>query len=740
MIFNSLGSNYSFDFAWKFLRAQTSINDDERLKQFLAEKYGGQSWLYYRGRAALSEAVRLCEADYVLINSFGCYAVEQAVQAAGSRSDFADIEKETFHFSLKQLESTHQANPQIKSVIVQNTFGIGIEIKPILSYCQKHKLYLIEDLAHCPANRYADGLEFGQVGDMVVLSFGRDKQIDTVNGGALIIRNQILAEKVVAPQPVFSHWRQRFLDRLYPFLICLMRLCYRNSFFGKTCHWVFKSVGLLSLANDGPLLRNGALPSYRSGFVLKQFKDIETDQKRRRQLSAIYAEKLLNRSPLVTNQPLLRYPILLSSKNVRTMMLKHLARHKIYLNDTWYDGSVYPLKFSKLSSYQEGSCEQKEKVTRRVANLPLHRNMTVATTRHLAKIAGLYDSLHFKTKFDFKAWLDAWQKFNPINSNLLTSWEEAEAYRLDEQKVWRLGVYKNGQPIALMIAVLIEARRGRFLKVAGGPLFKTQDIEQQKLTIEKLKAIALKEKCSFVRMQPYLLDTPENRHFMKALKLKVSPVNLNAPNTLKVDLLQPSEKILGSKHYKNTRYYINLAKRFNLRVERDDTPEALEEFLKLLKRTQQNQGFLSNSFSFIRSQLKAYAKLKKIHLYRVLNAADADNPNEILAGAVIIDSGGEAAYLYGASSVDGQKLKAPYILQWQIILDAQARGLKTYNLWGIAPQDAKTNHRFIGLTRFKKNFSSKRYEFLPSYDLILNKWRYLPVYLLDTYETKRRHL
>ena len=66
-------------------------------------------------------------------------------------------------------------------------------MKPIVDYCRRRGLYLIEDLAHCPGNHYADGPAFGSVGDLVVLSFSRDKQVDAVAGGALIVRNKDLS-------------------------------------------------------------------------------------------------------------------------------------------------------------------------------------------------------------------------------------------------------------------------------------------------------------------------------------------------------------------------------------------------------------------------------------------------------------------------------------------------------------------------------------------------------------------
>ena len=56
MIFNFLGSNHSTSFAWRFLIAKKTPGAEDELRNLLTEKYGGQAFLYYRGRAALTES------------------------------------------------------------------------------------------------------------------------------------------------------------------------------------------------------------------------------------------------------------------------------------------------------------------------------------------------------------------------------------------------------------------------------------------------------------------------------------------------------------------------------------------------------------------------------------------------------------------------------------------------------------------------------------------------------------
>ncbi|MYB40517.1 peptidoglycan bridge formation glycyltransferase FemA/FemB family protein [Candidatus Saccharibacteria bacterium] len=739
MTFDALGSNYSFRFALRFLTAKASTADERRLKALLAKEYGGRVWLYYRGRAALAEAVRAAGARSVLTSSFSCYVVEQAIVAGGARPVFADISRRSFNPSLRHLKAAHKANPDLDAVILQNVFGIAAKVKPLVDYCRRHKLLIIEDLAHCPANRYADGAAFGSVGDLVVLSFGRDKQIDAVSGGALIARNPELAEKADAPVPTAEYRYQRLTDRLYPLLSVWLRFCYRWRLAAQAWHRLLESLKLLPLSSGGPLMAGVALPAARCGFVLEQFRDIRLDISRRRNLSGIYDGLLPAGKSATAGQSLLRYPLVLASGRIKQTLLKHLKRRRFSLRQNWYDSLVYPPRFEDASVYRPGSCPERERLTPKIVNLPLHRGMDEAKVKRLAAAAAPYVGLRFKTKFTPESWRAVRREFDPAGFNMLTSWEQAETYKALGHKVWRLVAYKEDRPITLVVASLIAAKRARFLKVSGNPVFGDLDAAQQGAVMERLKEIARRHKCAFIRLQPCLDDTADNRRFIRRLGFRPAPANLGAPNTMKVDLDRPAEEILGSKHYKSTRNNISKARRSGIRIVEDGSPAGMERFLKLLDLTQTAQDFVANSSDFIKAQFAAYSKAGKARLYLALAPEGAEAGEEALAGALVIDDDFEAAYLYGASTFEGQRAKAVYLLQWQIMLDAKERGLKLYDLWGVAPP-GNDKHRFARLTKFKSNFGGERCDWLGAHDLILNKFLYLPVYLLEMYETKRRRL
>ena len=739
MIFSSLGSSYSFAFAIKFLVARGRQADKKRLRRALQQRYGGRVQLYYRGRGALHEAIRLTQAKAVLANSFSCYAVEQAVTAGEAAVIFHDIDQTTFNLDLKTLKAHHKAHPQLQAVIVQNTFGIGCAIKPIAAYCKQQKLYLIEDLAHSVSGHYQDGSAFGSVGDLVILSFGRDKEIDVVNGGALIVRHAKLQAKMQAPQPLRGHWRQRLADRWYPWLTAILKACYVCPPCGRACHYLFDQLKLIIPSSDGPLFTGCELPAYRCQFVVQQLANLATVQQQRRKLSAVYDQ--LTEQQLTTDQyTLIRYPVVLKDAIVRQLLLAELKKHGFFLDYIWYDSLVYPARFQSASAYEQGSCPVKESLCQTIINLPLHQQVSVKDARKLAKIVAQYSNLRVKTDFTPAQWRQARDKFDEKTLNLLTGYEQLEASRADGHRVWRFGLYRNNRVVALMTPILVEARRGRFLKLAGNPLFDPSDQFVFGLLLNHLQGLARQHRCAFIRLQPFLDDTSAHRRFMKDFQLVLSPTNLNAEHTLKVDLTQAEQDILADSAFKKTRYQIKRAQRNQLQVIVDSSLASSENFLKLLKQTQDRQGFLSPPFDYMRHQFDAYRQSGNLHVYQVLAAGAELNATEPLAGACMLDSGSERAYLYGASSPEGQKLLAPYLLQWQAILDAKALGLKTHNLWGVSPPEADSKHRFYGLTHFKKGFSRQRFAYLPTHDLILNKLHYWLLYLFEKYEAKKRHL
>jgi perosamine synthetase len=140
-IFNSLGSNYNLGYVFRSLFSDAG-GQDKKLKNFLEEKYKGKAVLVYKGREALTLALKvsnLPKDSLVAINGFTCYAVYKAVHQAGFTPICLDLEEKNsdLNFSAGELEKTLEKNKDIKAVVIQNTFGFPCEIDKIKELCSE---------------------------------------------------------------------------------------------------------------------------------------------------------------------------------------------------------------------------------------------------------------------------------------------------------------------------------------------------------------------------------------------------------------------------------------------------------------------------------------------------------------------------------------------------------------------------------------------------------------------------
>lgn len=369
-IFNSLGSNYDFQFVFKALFA---TGQDSQLTSFLEDKYQGKATLLYKGRQALELALKLAklpEDSCVAINGFTCFAVYEAIKKVRLNAEYLDIEKGDLNFSAETLEKAIKDNPSIKAVIIQNTLGYPCEIENISKICKEKNLILIEDLAHSIGTKYSNGKEARAVGGFVVLSFSQDKMIDGISGGALISK--------ASPEESFYQitLSKQIRDRFYPLFTYLIRTTYSFGL-GKILHFILKKLKLLSGPMDGGESIH-LLPVWYHSLIESQFKNLNENLNHRKAIASIYA-KLINPkflSPKITEQislsTNLRFPIFVKN---RQSLINFLAENQIFISDIWYDAPIAPKKYLAQTDYS-GQCPNAELASEEILNLPTHINVS----------------------------------------------------------------------------------------------------------------------------------------------------------------------------------------------------------------------------------------------------------------------------------------------------------------------------------------------------------------------------
>lgn len=325
------------NFKWKYLRPAKDPGD------FL--------WLE-NGRTALYLLLKSLkvEGGEVVIQAFTCSVVPGAIIEAGATPVYCDID-ETYNLDPANLTITDKT----KAVIIQHTFGTPANYSVIKAICDKKNVPLIEDCAHFSK----------PFGNLYFYSFGRDKSIAAIFGGAL--KNQNL------PQLPKRDFLWSLKQYFYLFSTWFIIQTYDFFGFGKALHFVIRKF-------NPPITEAEKLGQkheiFYQGFPLRnlvfnQINDLDKIIAHRKKLAKIYSSKLNEKFD--PNSTYLRFTIEVDDPDG---LRKFAAKQNVFLGD-WYDQVVAPKSVDpKIFKYIMGSCPVAERAAKRVVNLPTNLNLT----------------------------------------------------------------------------------------------------------------------------------------------------------------------------------------------------------------------------------------------------------------------------------------------------------------------------------------------------------------------------
>ncbi len=398
-IFNSLGSNYTFSSAVRILITEGSASTRRELIEYLEQRYGGKAVLVYKGRDALLLGLKSIigseKNTAVAINGFTCVALYDAVVRAGATPILLDIAGDALDFSPESLRGALNTHKNIKAVVVQNTLGFPCRGREIADLCKERGVALVEDLAHSIGARYVSGEEAGTVGDFVILSFSQDKVVDSVSGGALIIRNKNL-RSVEGPTQTPS-WSRQLKERIYPIITWKIRASYAFGI-GKFYHAVVRACNLL----PRPLDENEpcTMPPRQTSIALSGLNTLERVAEHRRLIAHVYAQTLDTRIFIpaaistVDASANLRFPILVENRDA---LIAYLRTCGIHVSDIWYDAPIAPKKYREKIPYVAGTCPHAEKVADTMVNLPTHINVSPTQAKNIAEEVNRFIAQNYGT-------------------------------------------------------------------------------------------------------------------------------------------------------------------------------------------------------------------------------------------------------------------------------------------------------------------------------------------------------
>jgi len=376
--------------AWRvllqpWLWRRTDIVDE--VEQHLSDHLNNQPVVMTSsGRSAIYQlltALGIGSGNEVIIQAFTCLAVPAAIQWTGAKVVYADIDPQTYN--LNPVDVQAKITSQTKAIIVQHTFGIPGPIAELKDISAQHNIKLIEDCAHALGATY-QGQPVGTLGDAAILSFGRDKALSCVYGGAISSSDKNVMVKVqqqvnqLKPAPLI--WIEQQL--LHPILFSIILPIYNTANLGKVLLVACQKSGFLSKAIE-PAEKQGAKPAhvgYRFpgslAYLLKlQLNKLNRYTTRRRDIANIYRAALSNEqntnSSPDNDSSWLRWPLLV--EDPKQLHLKAKQRN-ILLGD-WYDEPIVPNDGNtETFGYRPGSCPNAEAVAKKVINLPTYPRLT----------------------------------------------------------------------------------------------------------------------------------------------------------------------------------------------------------------------------------------------------------------------------------------------------------------------------------------------------------------------------
>jgi perosamine synthetase len=163
------------------------------------------------GTAALQVAVAALDigpGDEVIMPTFTIISCATAVVRAGAKCVLVDSDPATWNMDVSQIEA--KITPRTKAVMVVHTYGLPVDMDPVLTLAKKHNLEIIEDAAEAHGLT-CRGEPCGSFGDLSIFSFYPNKLVTTGEGGMVVTDDQALAEKCRSLRNLCFQKEKRFV-------------------------------------------------------------------------------------------------------------------------------------------------------------------------------------------------------------------------------------------------------------------------------------------------------------------------------------------------------------------------------------------------------------------------------------------------------------------------------------------------------------------------------------------------
>jgi dTDP-4-amino-4,6-dideoxygalactose transaminase len=314
----------------------------------------GNIHLIDSGRSALQIILRaygISEGDKVVLPSFTCVVVANSVKYSGAIPIYLDTREEDFNASYESLGEI--LDEKTKAIVVQHTFGKRVEIEPIrqlLKANNREDIVIIEDFAHVIQR------DLRLEGDVGFTTFGIEKVMSTVRGGAVLTNDDDVSLKIkneIEKLPNFPRIQliKSLLNPLFWWIaIPLHSVGFGRFTIGALIRIIWRKLGFLGIMVEGkenkaikPDWFPAKMAPALSKLGLVQLKKLDYYNEHRKKIAEIYHNYLSEYSDsdkFDPNRLYLRYPIVFSSRK-QYLDIWNLSRSLRVTLGNWFASPLY---------------------------------------------------------------------------------------------------------------------------------------------------------------------------------------------------------------------------------------------------------------------------------------------------------------------------------------------------------------------------------------------------------------
>jgi len=278
------------------------------------------------------------------------------------------------------------------------------------------------------------------------------------------------------------------------------------------------------------------------------------------------------------------------------------------------------------------------------------------------------------------------------------------------------------------------AARLSILYLPKGPLLDWANESLRNRVLNDLQSFAKKRGAIFLKMDPDVVlgtGVPNSEDavidnsgqtVMSELKRRgweYSSDQIQFKNTVLIDL-NPSEEEIIARMKQKTRYNIRLAEKKGV-VLRVGILEDLPMLYKMYAETSLRDGFVIRDEGYYQTVWELFMSGEQSQIVNHKSSMPFTEPliaevdSEPVAAIFVFYFAGRAYYVYGMSRDIHREKMPTYLLQWEAMKRAKAKGCSVYDLWG-APDVFDESDSMWGVYRFKEGLGGKVVRTLGAWD------------------------